>query len=74
MKLLAITIVAGTASAAGAAPKNHLDEILASRASLLAALGDPVAVGSILWDDPACTTLAYSSVEELAGAIDQMLG
>jgi len=56
MKLLAITIVAGTASAAGAAPKNHLDEILASRASLLAALGDPVAVGSILWDDPACTT------------------
>ncbi len=56
MKLLAITIVAGTASAARAAPRNHLDEILASRASLLAALGDPVAVGSILWDDPACTT------------------
>jgi hypothetical protein len=57
MKLLAIAILAGAASAraAGAAPKDHLDEILASRASLLAALGDPVAVGLILWDDPACT-------------------
>lgn len=57
MKLLAIAILAGAASAASAAPKDHLDEILASQASLLAALGDPVAVGSILWDDPACTTL-----------------
>jgi len=58
MKPLAIAILAGAASVAtvaAAAPKDHLDEILASRASLLAALGDPVAVGLILWDDPACT-------------------
>src|SRR5512140_585437 len=59
MKPLAIAILAGAASSATvaeAAPKDHLDEILTSRASLLAALGDPVAVGLILWDDPACTT------------------
>lgn len=55
MKPLAIAILAGAAATASAAPKDHLDEILASRASLLAALGDPVAVGLILWDDPACT-------------------
>src|SRR5258706_1003660 len=28
--------------------------MLASRAALLAALADPVAVGLILWDDPVC--------------------
>jgi len=56
MKLRVLAILAGAASVAAASPQDRLDEILASQASLLAALGDRVAVGSILWDDPACTT------------------
>jgi hypothetical protein len=55
MKLVALALVASTASVARAAPKGHaLEDLLASRAALLAGLGDPVAVGSILWNDPAC--------------------
>lgn len=52
---LALALVAPAASVAHAAPKGHaLEDLLASRATVLAALGDPVAVGSILWNDPAC--------------------
>jgi hypothetical protein len=59
MKLLALTLVAATATLARAAPGGHaalaLDDLLASRAALLAGLADPVTVGSILWSDPTCT-------------------
>lgn len=55
MKLLATAIVAWSAPATHAAPRDHLEDFLASRATLLAALGDPVTVGLILWDDPGCT-------------------
>lgn len=57
MKLLAFALVAATATATAvrAAPGGHaLDGLLASRAALLAGLADPVAVGLILWSDPAC--------------------
>jgi hypothetical protein len=55
---IAITVMAASvaASVVAAAPTDRtLGDMLASRATLLAALGDSVAVGMILWDDPACT-------------------
>ena len=55
MKLLVIAIVASSAPATHAAPRDHLEDILASQATLLAALSDSVTVGLILWDDLACT-------------------
>jgi hypothetical protein len=52
---LALAIMVTAASVAQAAPRGRpLEEMLASRASLLAALADPVAVGLILWNDPSC--------------------
>src|SRR5512140_117093 len=54
MKLLVIAIVASSAPV-HAPPRDPLEDILASQATLLAALGDPVTVGLILWDEPACT-------------------
>jgi hypothetical protein len=67
MKLLAIALVASVASAAHAAPKTRaLDDLLASRASLLAALADPVAVGLIQWSDPACAT-RFGAPTKVAG-------
>jgi len=57
MKRLALSLVASTVSVAHAAPNDRaVDDMLASRASLLAALADPVTVGSILWSDPTCAT------------------
>jgi len=72
MKLFAIVLslglVAPAASVAHAAPKGHaLEDLLASRATLLAALGDPVAVGSILWSDPACAA-RFGAPTKLTGS------
>jgi hypothetical protein len=68
MKLLALALVASVASVARAAPKGHaLEDLLASRATLLAALGDPVAVGSILWSDPACAA-RFGAPTKVTGA------
>jgi len=65
MKLLALVAIA-LPGAAFAAPRDPIDELVATRATLLAALADQVDVGPIAWSAPACA-LRFATPGKVTG-------